>query len=315
MGSINGNYFNLFKFIRDLLILGSVFLLSYNLAPYYISGDQLHYNNFYEQVKELDFVEALGLNVALLSSYEPGYPTIIWLVSNYLDKIIFISICNSIFAFCCFKLATKYGCYPFIAYLIIISNFYFYVCFFSAERLKFSLLFFSLSLLSTNNNRLKTILTFFSIFCHLQIIILIITTYIPQVKFYLLKSHKLIILFLALLIFLFILEVAPYISYKLSVYLLRFMDWEGILKFIIFFLFSFKYAKNKKLVCLVFSPILVFLILLSGERIIILAYFIFMYFSIQYRRGFNFGLIFVNLYFLFKSVLFIDNVIKFGDGF
>jgi hypothetical protein len=40
-----------------------------------------------------------------------------------------------------------------------------------------------------------------------------------------------------------------------------------------------------------------------------------MYFAVQYKNGLNFGLISVNIYFLYKSIFFIDNVIKYGDGF
>ena len=303
------------KFSIDFLVLGSVFLISYFLFPFYTNADQFHYNNFYEQVRELNWIQALGLNAALLSSYEPGYPTIIWIFGNYVDKIIFISICNSIFAFVCYKLAVRFRCYPLLAYLIIITNFYFYVCYFSAERLKFSLLFFSLSLLYVKHKKNSTILTLLSILCHLQILILIICNYLPNFNYKSFKSNKWLIFIFVLLVAVLFIQIIPYISYKLSVYLFRYLDWEGLIKIFIFFIFSLKYSSNKNLVYLVFFPILFFLLLLSGERVTIFAYFIFMFFAIQYRRGFNFGLIFVNLYFLYKSVFFIDNIIKFGDGF
>lgn len=309
------NSFRIIYILYELLVFGSVFLFSYQLFPYYTSGDQLHYNNFYEQVRDLNWIQSLGLNAALLSSYEPGYPTIIWLLGNYVDKIIFISICNSIFALVCFKLAVRIRCYPLLAYLIIVTNFYFYVCYFSAERLKFSLLFFSLSLLYINQKKTRAVLTLISILCHLQISIVIICMYLPKFNFKTVKSNKgFIFIFLVTFVILFI-QIIPYLSYKLSIYLFRYLDWEGLIKIFIFFFFSLKYSSDKKLAYWAFLPILFFLLLLSGERVTILAYFVFMFFSVQYHRGLNFGLIVVNLYFLFKSIFFIDNVIKFGDGF
>jgi hypothetical protein len=301
------------KYLTELGVIIAVFILSYTLIPFYTNSDQLHYNAFYEQVKELDWFEAIALNAAMLSSFEPGYPTLVWIFSNIFEKTIFISFSNSLLALFFYKLAIKIGCNPIIAFLVLVSNFYFYVCYFSAERLKFSLIFFSLSLLYFNRKKYFLTFLFSSLFCHIQVIILVIAMYMPRFNWF--KKNKIQALFVLFFLLLFFFQLSPYLSYKLSVYSFRYFDWEGVLKISFLFFFSLKYSLQKNKVFLMYLPILFFLLLLSGERVTIFAYFIFMYFAVQYKNGLNFGLISVNIYFLYKSIFFIDNVIKYGDGF
>ncbi len=303
------------KLFFSLLVIITIFLLTYILLPYFVNGDQFQYNNFYEQIKDLSWVEAFGLNITLLSSYEPGYPTIIWLVSNYIDKILFISIINSLFAFFVFKLAVKNGCHPIIAFFVLISNYYFYVCYFSAERLKFSLFFFTIALLLYNYKKINFNFIIISIFCHVQIIILLICKYLPNLNFKSQKINKLQIILITLIFSFLFIQFIPYLYYKLTVYLFRYFDWEGVVKMMLFVFFSLKYSNSPKKVLLMFLPILIFILLLSGERVTIFGYFIFMFYAIQYNKGFNFGLISINLYFLFKSIFFVNNIMNFGDGF
>lgn len=303
------------KYLFNLLVFFFIFIISYILLPYFVNGDQFQYNNFYEQIKGLSWIEAFGLNITLLSSYEPGYPTIIWLVANYIDKILFISIINSLFAFFVFKLAIKNGCYPIIAFFVIISNYYFYVCYFSAERLKFSLFFFTIALLLYNYKKLKFNFLIISIFCHVQIIILLICKYLPNLNFKSLKINKFQILLSTVFFTILIIQFIPYLYYKFTVYLFRYFDWEGIIKMMLFVFFSIKYSNSPKKVLLMYLPILLFILLVTGERVTIFGYFIFMFYAIQYKKGLNFGLIFINIYFLIKSLFFVKNIINFGDGF
>ncbi len=295
------------------MVFLSVFILSSSLIPYYVNSDQLYYNAFFEQVKDLDLLEAIALNAAMLSSFEPGYPSLVFIFSRIFEKSIFISISNALFALLVFRLAVNFGCNRILAFLILVSNFYFYVCYFSAERLKFSLIFYSLSLLYFNRSKHFIAFLFSSLLFHVQVVILLISMYLPRFNW--LIRNKIQGSLLVLFLLIFFLKLSPYLSYKLSVYSFRYFDLDGVIKVFFLFCLSLIYSSEKLKVVLMYLPILFFVLLLSGERVTIFAYFIFMYFAIQYRKGINVGLISVNLYFLFKGYMFIDNVVRYGDGF
>ena len=87
--------------------------------------------------------------------------------------------------------------------------------------------------------------------------------------------------------------------------------WQSTL----FMLMALVYVKNKRQIVLLFIPIIVTSFIVGPERVVIIAYFIFVYFAIQYKRGLNYGIGLTMLYFGIKSVGFLFNILNTGQGF
>ena len=55
--------------------------------------------------------------------------------------------------------------------------------------------------------------------------------------------------------------------------------------------------------------------MVGGDRVNIFGYFAFLYYGLQIRRGWNFGVLATSLYFTYSSIGFLINVFQLGDGF
>ena len=130
-----------------------IFIISLYLAPYYISGDQVFYIDTYNAIRNLGFLDGYVYYYKTLSTLEPVYYILIYINSPFFEKYLFVSISNAILAYYSVRFFTKLGSRTYIASIIVLTNFYFYVLFFSAERLKFSFIFLTLSLIYVNSPR------------------------------------------------------------------------------------------------------------------------------------------------------------------
>jgi hypothetical protein len=75
------------------------------------------------------------------------------------------------------------------------------------------------------------------------------------------------------------------------------------------------YAKKKKEVVLIFIPLFVSVYLIGGERVNMMGYFVFLYYVLPIKKGFNMGILTTSAYFLYVTYMFMINVIEYGDGF
>lgn len=71
-----------------------------------------------------------------------------------------------------------------------------------------------------------------------------------------------------------------------------------------FFILSYFYAKDKSNAVALFVPLFFLVLIFDGERINFLGYFVFLYFSLQYKKGFNLGSVLVNSYFFIQELFF-----------
>jgi len=300
---------------QSLILFLLTFKISTVIATYYTESDQFFYIQFFEKSQGIDLLELYSLQASILSSYEPGYTVIIWLSNKLLNRTFFIALSNSLLAITFFNLWIKRGGHWLLIFIILLTNYYFFVCYFSAERLKFAFLFFGIALVFEKKKLKYLIFIILSILTHFQLIILLSAKYISVIKF---KKHLINfrnICFVLILVFVFYSLFKNYINYKFNVYFLRYFDFEGLIKIFILLFFCLSYSNSKKEVILSYLPILAAVFLFSGERVIIMAYFLFMYHSISYNKGINSGVILINLYLLIKTIPFITNTIKFGSAF
>ena len=309
-----------------LPIITGVFVLFFSLAvePYYIKGDQLIYNALYIGVKGLSIDEGLSYYQNNIDSKEFIHFLLIWISSNLsIDKIYFIALANSILAFLSHKFLARQGGNSFIVFIIIALGFYSLVLFFAAERLKFGFLFLLIGLSFKEKPYMSFLAFFFSIVTHVQMIMIYPSMILLKVKkdvIRLFKDFRLSTRFLLLLIVTVVFSILTFnvineqVFSKFNSYF-AFQEFDELFKISVFFIFSILYAKRKTDVFLFFIPLLFFVFIFGGSRVNFLGYFVFLYFSIHYRSGFNLGILLTSSYFLYTGILFINNIFLYGDGF
>ena len=302
------SYYHIFiKLIYILLVV----LLSFYLGTLFTLGDQVHYINYYNQISYETFLDSYFLQRDLLGSREPGYFLISYFFSNILgiDKIIFITILNMILGW----LIVTYLLDNKVSIFIIFStllNFYILVLFFSAERLKLALVFVFIYFLYKRAN--NSLIKLFSIFSHLQVVIIYIAEFILD---FIYKNNKIKLILGIVIIILVSFFLREHLVEKISAYQKE-IEIIDLVKIIIFMFLSILYNKNKLLeILFVFFPMIIFSLLLGSERITIIAYFLFIYYVISYNGGLSMAIITTTFYYNVKGIIFIYNIFNFGDGF
>jgi len=306
--------------IHAYIFAGITFILSIYIFPYYISGDQLHYRLFYEEIKNFSIASGFIAYRNYLGASEPVYFFIVYFFSGLIEKDFLFSIINCCFAFFLAKNMLKLRIWIPLLY-ISLFNFYFIVLLFSAERLKLSLLFFLIAILYKNSFKQYTFL-FLTVFSHFQSLVLVYVEKFNELKtqivhyfrqgnlFKIFLTIAVVVGFAAVLFFM-----RGYLQDKLLAYSER-GGIENIIKPIIFCVLAMYYSKEKLLdVFLMFLPLIFSSVIVGEERIVIFCYAIFMYFAIQIKEGRNLGVMLTSMYFIYKGYEFISNIMINGNGF
>jgi hypothetical protein len=304
----------------------SSFIFSLYIGNLYIDGDQIYYKEAYSLVKGLDLVEGFLSYRSQISSEEPIHFLFVWVFSNFgVDKNVLMSVVNSFFIIILTKLLLKWRVFNFIIFATIVTNFYILVLFFSAERLKFSIIFLLLSVLLIEKKKTSLFFTLLSVLTHTQTSLMIIANSFGLFMSNLFKAKKsifsslnlgkifAIIIFGAIFLFLKDHLFSKFSSYSEITKSKSFIanSWQSI----IFLLFSLWYSRNKLETFFVFIVIIFSASLVGSDRITILAYFFFMYNALKINRGFNLGVLLSIIYFGFKSTIFLTNIFNNGHGF
>ncbi|MBD3842601.1 MAG: hypothetical protein IE909_12095, partial [Campylobacterales bacterium] len=307
--------------VNNFVLVAIVFILSISMSPYYIDGDQYHYRKVYEGLQGLSLLDGFVFYTLNLDSKEVVHFFLSWLGSNQgVDKDLLMAFSNSFLAYGTIMLLRKWKVSIFIIALLLLTNFYFYVLYFAAERLKFGFIFLTFSLLYI---RYFYIFSVLSVIAHIQMSIVylsmlfnIILKHITDtIRFKYIKKS-----FLYILVFLMI--ILPIIFFYLGTHFTaKFEHYSGehnlfeLSKIFIFFIFSLWYSKNRKEVIFLFLPLLMAVYLIGGERVNMIGYFVFLYYALPVKKGFNIGIIATSVYFLFASVGFTINILEYGNGF
>ncbi len=307
--------------IINLIIVAIVFVLSISISPYYTHGDQYHYRKVYEGLQGLSLFDGFIFYTLNLDSKEVVHFFFSWVGSNQgIDKDLLMALSNSFLAYGIIVLLRKWKVSIFIISLLLLSNFYFYVLYFSAERLKFGFIFLIFSFAYIRYSYIFSIL---SIVSHAQMLIVylsilfnvIIKNIINTIRVKYIKKSFLYILVVSMIIF-------SIVFYYLGTHIAaKFEHYRGehniseLLKIFVFFIFSLWYSKNRKEVLFLFLPLFMAVLLIGGERVNMIGYFVFLYYALPVKKGFNIGIISTSVYFLFASVGFTINVLEYGDGF
>lgn len=288
--------------------------------PYYLFGDQEHYRLFYKIISTYDLLEGFVAYRNYLGANDPVYYILVYGLSNHIEKDLLFSIVNGFFGFYVSRNLLNLKISPFILYPFLI-NFYFVVLLLAAERLKVSLLFFSIALISTKEFK-HYLFIFLSSLAHLQTLLLVYVLKYRIIKNEIIKNFirgntfKLLVIFAVVItFFLIIFVMREYLMDKVNSYSEK-GGWSNIIKPMMFCLLTIYYAKNKWYeIFSVFFPLIISSFLIGEERIVIFCYMVFLYHALKINKGFNFGVILTHIYFGYKGIDFLINTINNGSGF
>ena len=296
-----------------------VFALSLLISPHYMLGDQEIYRRFFEILPTLSFADGFIHYSQALSSIEPGHYTISWIFSRFLEKDLFISILNAILAFYSMQLLIRWRASIYVAASIVLTNFYFYVLFFAAERLKVSFIFLTMALAHVNGSKFY-FFSALSAISHIQILIVYMMLLFREFSIEFIRiitSGKIKKYFLIGLIafFLTLVVMSGQIIEKLSAYVVIGFDIQSVYKLLVFYFMTLVYSRNRSDVTILFIPLFIAVLMIGDERINMFGYFVFLYYAIPINKGFNMGVVLTSAYFFYKTIIFVHNIIVSGDGF
>jgi hypothetical protein len=313
--------------INYFLIGTLVYFISLHIFSYYVLGDQLHYIRLYNSISAVEYNEVGMIAYKTIGAKEPLSLILLWLGSNFfsIDKEIWVSLLNSLFIVLFYRFLVKNNT-PFIIIILLMISFYILVLLFSAERLKFAFLAIFFALNTTGKTR--NIFFLISPLFHYQVLaffpIIFLYKYGDQLKniFFKLKISKYLFIELIVIIISMILIVTlNYDSFmhKFDAYFFREKSINAQLntffKIAIFTSVAMIELKDRFKVGLCFIPFFIFGFMFGGQRIVIMAFALFVYLLViegKLKRPLP---VIILIYFSVKAYPFIQNIYNCGSGF
>jgi len=251
-----------------------------------------------------------------LTSREITHFFLISFFSKFISYEKFLGFLNFCLVFLIFILFLKKNTNYLIILSFIFTNYYMLIIYFSAERLKVGIIFGLISLILMQYKKISYLNILISVLSHFQLMILYSAIFMNYAVKSIVKvfSQKIIsIYFLILTIFslLIILFAREHIIYKLNQLSLTNNEIIiGWLKITIFLILTYINFRKFTFLCILFLPIYLATLVVGPNRLIILVFAIFVYFSIQKNRGVNIPLIIVFVYFFAKSISLIHPLVN-----
>ena len=159
--------------VNRILLLFATFGISVILGGLYTGGDQTIYNKVYEKIGSFKIFEAYQYYTFYLTSIEIAHFLVIWTLSNSISKVFLFSLLNTFMSALIIRFFDSLNVNFFVTLTFVLSNFYLYVLFFAAEKLKFGFIILLLGLLMTSKGKIKNSLIAMSVLGHFQMIIVI----------------------------------------------------------------------------------------------------------------------------------------------
>ena len=310
---------NLYNITFTAFFVLLVFFLSLNISPFYVEGDQFHYRAVYRELPELGLIEGFIYYSTALSSLEVVHFILSWIASRVIEKDFFIAISNAILAYATIRLFIKWNVSLLIAALFILTNFYWLVFYFAAERLKFAVIFFLLSMVSIDNVKTYCALSVVTLISHVQFVLIyaaIMFQYAAKKMLRLIRTGLISKYFILIILLPFIpvLIIQEQLISKFNAYYVS-HDFLELFKVLVFFGLSLWYSSKRFETISVFIPIIVATYLVGGDRVNFFGYFVFLYYALPVNRGFNIGILATSIYYMTASFSFMENIFVYGNGF
>lgn len=301
-----------------------VFFSSLVLAGFYTEGDQANYHSAYDILPGLSLDDAWNLYTFRISAIEPVHFLVSLFGSNLeIDKNLLMAVCNGILATYLMQLFLRWGADIRIAAAIVCTNFYVFVLYFAAERLKFGLIFFVLALLCTGNPIRMAFFALMSILSHVSLLIVWLGSWLSQLFA---KAERgglqsgsswLTLVLTAALVIVFLVFESDYLIWKLGSYVAAkgAFSFTALVPVLILTGFSCFYSKRLIMPVLSFLPVMTGILILGSSRLNMLGYFIFLYYGLRVNGGLNLGVVSTLTYLAYKAFGLASNIILHGHGF
>lgn len=295
----------------------TVFVFTIWLSPFYTDGDPLLYSYAYNRMPDLDIVNSYVLYSILLSSKELVHFLISWCAAQVgMSRDLLNALSSGLLAYLIADFLIKKSNTFFYPMIIVLTNSYAVLLYTTTERLKYAMIFFLLSIISTKKPAKFYIFIMLAVISHIQILVLYVS--LLSYKLYFtsrtlsfkdmfknLSKYTFLILIPILLVF-------DQIVTKFDKYSGHGSGIIDILQGLVFFFLSFVYARDRKEVIVMYIPLILFIFILGGARLNIFAYFLFLHFIISGRRGSGIILVITSIYYLVSSIFFIEGIIYTG---
>lgn len=301
-----------------------LFFTSIYFSRMHTNGDQVHYTKAYRLISGLGFTEALNTYRQIIFSYEPMHFFISWVGSNLgFDKIILMSILNVLLTSLAYKYLKGRGYAYGLILLILLTNYYFFVIYFTLEKLKVAFIFLLLFLLIRKRFWLALISLAASLFAHFQMIILaalhinagflsaIKNATMPKKAFIKIAIYMACAGLLSLLLFQ---KYGSFIGAKVQYYF-NFSRSQGLLSLrsaLIAFFLTFLGAENKKKVIYYFIGLCICILFLGSDRLNMFAYFGFLHYINPKRIISKVSIVLLSGYLLYKTIMYLNLIYYFG---
>ncbi len=301
--------------IINICISICFFVFSMFLYSYYKFGDLYWYSEIYKNMPD-QLISAFQFYSSSIDSKEIIHFLIVYVFHNILNKDVLFSFINAVMIYNILLYLQKINVSWFII-ILILFNYYTIVLLTSAERLKVAMLFFMFAL-NAKNSRNQYINVLLSLVSHLQMSMLYIVILVRNMLYKvsnritlnkILKTVSIVII-IALVGFFFLKD-----QFLNKLVWIKSYGVSETYKSIICLILSIVISKKILDPILLISPFIIACLYIGGTRINMFSFLIFCYFAFQNKRGMNTITILSLLFFLYKTIYFIMNVIKYGDGF
>ena len=310
------------KIHLHLIILIPIFFgYSYLLISNYIYGDQNSYRALYEALSGTEFLDVPSISERYISASDWLSFYLLWVGAILgIDKDIYIALANTLMLLLLYVLARRNAInYSMIA--LLMCNFYVVVLMTGAERLKFAFIFLFLAALA-HRKKTRIFLVASSVFAHLQSLILLASLVLNHQKEIIrhllrgsLKRKAVLSVVGAFIVgvVLFYIQLDA-IEAKFNAYSENGALAE-VFQIAVFLMLGLFFIKNKLGFFITLLALMMLTFFVGGNRVNMIAVFVGVYLFWIEGRGNHPFLYIVMIYFAFKSVPFVINILNHGNGF
>lgn len=300
-----------------------IFLISLYISHLYTEGDQVAYHEAYTAMSGLSFGDDWNdiskIYNQNVTSAEWGH-IIVSMIGGGLgiEKNLLISLLNGVLAVYAVRLLLAWDASYWIAIGLPLTNYYFYVLYFSAERAKLAFLFLVFSLLS-KRKILIAACVLGSIFSHLSFGFIYAGIIFNRLAMQESIARVGTVMMTGALLLLLIMIPSGFLEYSM-VKIRYYWIWNehvsisDFLPAILLLFISFFYADDKMKPLMMSSPVPIGIAVIGGNRLNMLYFFIVTFFALQAKSGMNAGLIGLMFYFCYKTIIFLWTIINFKHG-
>ncbi len=301
----------------------AIFFLSYWLLRSYTSGDQAAYLKAYNLVEGLDLAWAHYLYERTISGRDAVHFLITWAYSSLgADKTAVMAIFNAGIAAYLFLLLRRWGLGIGSVMVIVLTNYYIWVVFLAAERLKFAVLFLILSMLHTDRTKWFIFFATLAAVSHVSILIIYAGIWLVAFAEFIKKTDRFAkinnALLFSVVVFVAVLLVTwPGVNPKLPTYYreLSIDSFVELFPALLLLAIAMRQYGHYWSLFLAFLPIMTGILMFGPSRLNMFAVFVFFFYSTKGSRGMNSALAILSAYLLWKTSLFLSNVLEYGHGF